>query len=162
MSTIPDLVPVELRDRDTFVAMAQQYFQELNPEFVPARDWNASYFENIHGNLNYSLRWIVIGGQRVGFVLYGFEEHRFLPRKTGAIYELYVSPQQRGRGIARACAESVIEEMQKSSPSKIQLEVGDGNAVAAAFWKSLGFQKASERLVLTANQRATPHQRATK
>jgi ribosomal protein S18 acetylase RimI-like enzyme len=152
MSTIPDLVLVELSDHDSFVAMAEQHFRELNPQFVPARDWKASYFENILAKRNYSLRWIVIGGQRVGFVLYGVEEDRFLPRKTGAIYELYIVPEQRRKGIARACAKLVIEELRKSSPSKIQLEVMDGNQAAAELWRSLGFEKASERLVLAVHQ----------
>lgn len=154
MSAIPDLVAVEPGDRENFVTMAEQHFRELNPEFAPAPDWKASYFENILGNLNCSLRWIVAGGRRAGFVLYGVEDHRFLPRKTGAIYELYIVPEQRRKGIARACAEAVIAELQKSFPSKIQLEVGEGNRAAAAFWKSLGFQKASERMVLAAKQRA--------
>lgn len=161
MSTIPVLVPVEASEKEDFIAMAEQYFRELNPQFVPAPDWKASYFENILRRQNYSLRWIVAGGQRVGFILYGFEDHRFLPRKIGAIYELYIVPERRRTGIARACAESVIKELQKSSTSKVQLEVAEGNAAAAAFWKSLGFQKASERLVLAANLPAAK-QRATK
>ncbi len=49
--------------------MAEQHFRELNPEFVPARDWKASYFENILGNRNYSLRWIVSGGKASGLYL---------------------------------------------------------------------------------------------
>jgi ribosomal protein S18 acetylase RimI-like enzyme len=155
VSTIPDLVPVEASDRKDFVAISEQYFRELNPQFVPAPDWKAAYFENILGRKNYSLRWIVAAGQRVGFILYGIEEHRFLPRKIGVIYELYIVPEQRRTGIARACAGCVIAELQTLSASKIQLEVAEGNEAAAAFWKSLGFQKASERLVLAANQRAT-------
>jgi ribosomal protein S18 acetylase RimI-like enzyme len=161
VSTIPDLVPVEAGDRKNFVAMAEQYFRELNPQFAPAPDWKASYFENIMGRKNYSLRWILAGGQRVGFILYGFEDHRFLPRKIGAIYELYIVPERRRTGIARACAKSVIAELQKSSASRIQLEVAEGNDAAGAFWKSLGFQKASERLVLAASPPAAK-QRATK
>ncbi len=47
MNTIPDLVPVEAGDRQNFLAMAEQYFRELNPQFVPAPDWKASYLENI-------------------------------------------------------------------------------------------------------------------
>jgi len=143
-----DLVPVETSERNTFMEMAEQHFRELNPKFRPAHDWKTSYFKNIHGNRNYSLCWIVVRGQRAGFILYGVEDHRFLPRKTGAIYELYVIPQQRRKGIARACAESVIKELWKLSPSKIQLEVVENNRAAMELWKSLGFRRATERLVL--------------
>lgn len=155
MSAIPDLVAVATGDRENFMAMAEEHFRELNPRFTPEQDWKTFYFKNILGNRNCSLRWVVAEGRRVGFVLYGIEEHRFLPRKTGAIYELYIVPDQRRKGLARACAELVIRELKKNAPSKIQLEVVEGNRAAAALWRSLGFQKASERLVLAANQRAT-------
>jgi ribosomal protein S18 acetylase RimI-like enzyme len=143
------LVPIEAQERGDFLAMAEQHFRELNPTFTPARDWNDSYFENIKENPKYSLRWIVVDGQHVGFIIFGVEEHRFLPRKSGAIYELYVIPERRKKGIARACAEQVIEELQQFSISKIQLEVTEGNLAASELWRSLGFRKVTERLVLT-------------
>jgi ribosomal protein S18 acetylase RimI-like enzyme len=149
LSATPQLVPVETRDRESFMEMAEEHFRELNPDFKPAPDWKSGYFENIRRNRDYSLRWIVAGGERMGFLLFGVENHRFLPRKTGAIYELYVIPGQRRKGIARACAQLVVQELWKLSPSKIQLEVVEGNLAAAALWKSLGFQKASERMVLS-------------
>jgi ribosomal protein S18 acetylase RimI-like enzyme len=155
VSATPELVAVATGERENFMAMAEEHFRELNPVFTPAPDWKASYFENILGSRNYSLRWVVADGQRVGFVLYGVERHRFLPRMTGAIYELYIVPNQRRKGIARACAESVIQELSKASPSKIQLEVVEGNRAAVELWRSLGFRKTSERMVLTTNPRAT-------
>jgi UDP-2,4-diacetamido-2,4,6-trideoxy-beta-L-altropyranose hydrolase len=141
--------PVEPTQREDFLKMAQRHFRELNPAFRPAPDWKNSYFDNIKRNPKYSLRWIVLNGQRVGFILFGVEEHRFLPRHTGIIFELYVIPERRREGIARACAEQIIDELRKASPSKIQLEVVEGNAAAAGLWKSLGFQKVTERFVLT-------------
>jgi ribosomal protein S18 acetylase RimI-like enzyme len=140
-------------ERAQFLQMAQQHFSELNPSFVPAEDWKAHYFETIQSNPAYRLRWILHGGARVGFILFGIESHRFLPRKTGIIYELYVAPQFRRRGIARACAEQAISELRSLGPSKIQLEVMEGNAGAAALWKSLHFEKVSERLVLSWDRR---------
>jgi ribosomal protein S18 acetylase RimI-like enzyme len=125
------------------------HFRELNPMFTPADDWKNTYFESILGNPKYSLRWIVSDGQRAGFVLFGLEDHRFLPRQTGVICELYIIPERRREGLARACAEQIIDELWKLSPSKIQLEVVEGNIAAAELWRSLGFRKATERFVLT-------------
>ena len=142
------LILVEAGERDEFMQMAQQHFCDLNPEFKPAADWQSSYFEKIQQNPALLLCWILADGQRAGFVLFGVEDHRFLPRKTGMIYELYVVPEQRRRGIAKASAEAVIQELQKSSPTKIQLEVVAGNTAALQLWESLGFQKVSERFVL--------------
>jgi ribosomal protein S18 acetylase RimI-like enzyme len=147
------IVPVEPDERGDFLEMAQQHFREVNPMFTPAQDWKNSYFENIKRNPKCCLRWIVADGQRAGFVLFGVEEHRFLPRLTGAIYEVYVIPERRRQGIARACAKQVIDELGKASPSKIQLEVVEGNDAAAELWRSLGFKKVTERFVLTEKDR---------
>jgi len=145
------MIPVQPGERQDFLEMAELHFRELNPTFAPAADWKNSYFENILGNPKYSLRWIVSDGQRAGFILFGLEEHRFLPRQTGVICELYVIPELRRQGIARACAKQVIDELWKASPSKIQLEVVEGNPAASKLWRSLGFQKVTERFVLTEN-----------
>ncbi len=135
-------------DRDAFLAMAERLFRGLNPNFVPQADWKKSYFENILGNAQLSLRWIVVDGSRAGFVLFGLEAHRFLPRVNGMIYELYIEPQFRRKGVAQTIARQAIRELQSKSPAKIQLEVMEGNEAAVALWESLGFRKVSERYVL--------------
>jgi ribosomal protein S18 acetylase RimI-like enzyme len=134
--------------RDTFLAMAERLFRGLNPNFVPQADWKESYFDNILGNTRLSLRWIVADEKRAGFVLFGLEAHRFLPRFNGMIYELYIEPEFRRRGIAQIVAREAIQELQSKSPAKIQLEVMEGNRAATALWESLGFRKVSERYVL--------------
>jgi UDP-2,4-diacetamido-2,4,6-trideoxy-beta-L-altropyranose hydrolase len=139
---------VKTKDQDPFLRMAEQHFRELNREFTPDQDWQDHYFDNIQKDSKYSLQWIIADGQRAGFILFGSEKHRFLPRQSGVILELYVVPEQRRRGIARVIAEQAICEMQESSPSKIQLEVVEGNAAAVKLWKSMGFRKVTERFVL--------------
>jgi ribosomal protein S18 acetylase RimI-like enzyme len=142
------MIPVSEAERGEFLQMAEHHFRDLNPEFVPQADWTKSYFEGIRGNPNYSLRWIVSDGQRAGFILFGIEKHRFLPRTTGNIFELYVCPSHRRRGLARQCAQLAVAEMEKLGPSKIQLEVVEGNRGARALWLSMGFCKVSERYIL--------------
>ena len=71
MSVGCTLVPVEIEEREEFLAMAEQHFRELNPAFAPAHDWQSSYFETIKGNANYLLRWILVDGQRAGFIISG-------------------------------------------------------------------------------------------
>lgn len=135
-------------DREAFLQMAENHFQNLNPAFVPEDDWKKHYFEGILSRPRTFVRWIIFDSQRAGFILYGLEEHRFLPRMTGMIYELYVLPEFRRKGIARDCAVLAIQELQNHAPSKIQLEVMQGNAAALALWQALGFEKVSERFVL--------------
>jgi len=147
------MVSIAASEREEFQRMAIEYFSELNPRFVPQNDWKEQYFQAIVSNPQYFLRWIVCDGRRAGFILFGLEKHRFLSRHSGVIYELYVRQEFRRRGIARAIAAEAIRELWSHSPSKIQIEVVEGQTASAAFWKSLGFQKATERFVLA---RGTP------
>lgn len=143
------MVPVTAGERKEFTSMAMQHFSELNHSFVPDSDWKEHYFSTILSSPDYFLRWIVSDDQKVGFVLFGIEKHRFLPRKTGAIYELYVSPHFRRRGLAKEIATQAIRELWTHCPSKIQLEVIEGRPAAAELWKSLGFKRITARYVLS-------------
>ena len=147
------LEPISQSDRDSFLTMAVNHFQELNHAFVPQADWREHYFDRILATPEVFLRWIVIEGKRSGFILFGLKDHRFLPRKTGSIYELYVEPASRHLGIGRFCALQAIRELQTHSPSKVQLEIMAGNRAAEALWESLGFRKFSERWVLEQGKR---------
>jgi len=144
-----DMLPIASSEKDKFLQMAAQHFSELNSSFVPQDDWREHYFATIIADSRYFLRWIVCDEKRAGFILFGLEKHRFLPRMTGAIYELYVLPEFRRRGVAKACAIEAIRELWSHGPSKIQLEVIEGRSPAAALWKSLGFQKVTDRYVLS-------------
>jgi len=143
------MLPIATSEQDAFLRMAAKHFSELNPSFVPQDDWKEHYFATIMSNPQYFLRWIIWDEKRAGFILFGLEKHRFLPRKTGAIYELYVLPEFRRRGVAKACAIEAIRELWVQAPSKIQLEVIEGRVAASALWKSLGFQKVTDRYVLS-------------
>jgi ribosomal protein S18 acetylase RimI-like enzyme len=140
--------PVSTSDRDSFLEMAERHFRELDPDFIPAEDWKLRYLETILNKKNLSLCWVLVRGLRTGFVLFGIEEHAVLPRRTGVIYELYVLPEFRRKGIARASALQAIKELQLHSPSKVQLEIMENNRGAAALWASVGFQRVAERWVL--------------
>jgi ribosomal protein S18 acetylase RimI-like enzyme len=144
------LVAVEGADRDEFMRVAELHFRGLSSTFTPHDDWKRNYFETILANPQLFLRWILGSAARSGFILYGIEAHRFLPRKTGAIYELYIDPEKRRQGLARQAAQIAIRELLGHGPSKIQLEVVEGNTGAAALWTSLGFEKVTERYVLPA------------
>jgi UDP-2,4-diacetamido-2,4,6-trideoxy-beta-L-altropyranose hydrolase len=142
------MVAVSASEKDEFLCMARQHFSELNPEFTPHPDWTQDYFASIQSNSAHYLRWIMRASERAGFILFGIEKHRFLPRQTGMIYELYVAPAHRRKGVARRCARQAIAELRSFNPSKIQLETVEGNAKANALWRSMGFSRVAERYVL--------------
>ncbi len=142
------MVSISAGDKDEFMRLAAQYFSELNPAFTPHADWREHYFENIQDSPDHFLRWIMDGTERAGFILFGVERHRFLPRETGVIYDLYVAPEYRKKGIAHRCAGQAIAELRSLGPRKIQLETVEGNGNARALWSSLGFEKVADRFVL--------------
>jgi ribosomal protein S18 acetylase RimI-like enzyme len=143
------MIPIAASEQVEFLLMAERHFSELNPEFTPHSDWKEHYFSTILSKPEYFLRWIICDEKRAGFILFGLEDHRFLPRKTGAIYELYVLPEFRRRGLAKVVAEEAIRELWTHAPSKIQLEVIEGRTAAAALWSALGFKKVTNRYVLS-------------
>jgi len=149
LKTQVTMQPVSPDDRTDFLRMAEEHFRELNPAFIPQADWKSCYLDGILGNRRLAVRWILLDGKRCGFILFGTEDHRFLPRQTGAIYELYVDREHRLQGVGRACALEAIRELQAAAPSKVQLEIMEGNTGAEKLWKSLGFRKVSERWVLS-------------
>lgn len=142
------LKPVLKSEEETFLIMAEHHFRELNPAFIAHEDWKSCYFRSILSNPNMSLQWVIASDCRVGFILFGVEPHRFLPRKSGMIYELYIEPSFRRRGFARAGALQAIDRLRAEGPSKVQLEIMTGNAGAELLWKSFGFKKVCERWVL--------------
>lgn len=131
-----------------FLAMAQIYFRELNPAFVARADWTANFFDSILKNDSMSACWILSAGEKAGFVVFGVEPHRYLPRTTGVVYEMFVAPEFRRRQTARQAAVQAIEILKKRGVSKLQLEVVEGNAAAANFWQNLGFTKVAGRFIL--------------
>lgn len=142
------LQPVVPEDGEAFMEMAESYFRELNRDFAPADDWRLQYFIRIVQNSRLSLNWVMVDGSCAGFILFGAQDHPFLPRTNGIIYELYIQQEFRRQGIASACVRLAIETLLLLEPSKLQLEIATGNSSAARFWASLGFEKAAERWVL--------------
>ncbi len=143
-----ELQPVRREDRAVFLEMACRYFGELNPDFVPQDDWKAHYFDSIQSNENVFPCWIMVGRECCGFIIFGTQKQHFLPRSNGTVYELYVLPEHRRKGIGKACAIEALAELSAQGVSRIQLEVMEGNQKAAALWEQLGFRKFSERFIL--------------
>ena len=146
------LVPIADSEQHEFLEAAEAYFRELNPAFVAQEDWKNHYVAQLRSGQDIYMRWIESRGQCAGFVIFGLEKHRFLPRTSGCVYELYVFPRFRRLGVGETAAKEVIRLLREFSPSKIQLEIALGNTSGVAFWRSLGFKKISERYVLKEGQ----------
>ncbi len=90
---------------------------------------------------------------RVGGVLLIAREKRVVVGVALAIYQpsaelgrvlvvndFFVEPSLRRKGIGRALAAKILDEAKAMHIDQIDLEVLPTNAVAAAFWKSMGFR----------------------
>lgn len=90
---------------------------------------------------------------RVGGVLLIAREKRVVVGVALAIYQpsaelgrvlvvndFFVEPSLRRKGIGRAIAARILDEAKAMHIDQIDLEVLPTNAVAAAFWKTLGFR----------------------
>lgn len=56
------------------------------------------------------------------------------------VNDFFVDPAMRRKGVGRALATKILEEAKAMHVDRIDLEVMPTNAVAAAFWKALGFR----------------------
>jgi GNAT superfamily N-acetyltransferase len=90
---------------------------------------------------------------RVGGVLLVAREKRVVVGVALAVYQpsaelgrmlvvndFFVEPTLRRKGVGRALAAKILEEAKAMHIDQIDLEILPTNAVAAAFWKSMGFR----------------------
>jgi ribosomal protein S18 acetylase RimI-like enzyme len=143
----PTLVPVVSEDRDSFMEMAITYFKEATPGFEPQEDFKKYFFPGMF-KPNIFCDWVVRNGKRVGFVIFGVEDHLFLPRKTGFFYAFYIVPEARKGSVAPLVMQECCRVLDTFHPSKIQLEVIEGNEEAHRIWTWMGFRRVSSKYFL--------------
>ncbi|MFG6146770.1 GNAT family N-acetyltransferase [Halobacillus sp. B23F22_1] len=74
----------------------------------------------------------------VGWVLYGQQKDSFSGENIGFIYDLYVLPDYRERGFAKAMMENALTELKLQGMTSVRLVVYAGNE-AKQLYEKLGF-----------------------
>ena len=74
----------------------------------------------------------------VGVVLAVYSPSAELGRVL-VVNDLFVDPAFRRKGVGRALATRLLEEAKAMGIDRVDLEILPSNAVAVAFWKSMGF-----------------------
>ncbi|TLZ94103.1 MAG: GNAT family N-acetyltransferase [Methanobacteriota archaeon] len=89
---------------------------------------------------NRTERWVAEGpsGEFLGYVIIG--ESGFLtPEVHAFLYDIWVAPDHRGKGIGQALVEWAGDWARRRGHRKIKLEVGEGNGRARHVYEKLGF-----------------------
>lgn len=105
--------------------------------------WEAHFRKKIEPYIegNRTEKWVAEGASRefLGYVILG--ESGFLTPETHAfIYDVWVAPDYRGKGIGKALVEWAGDWARKRGHRKIKLEVSETNARALHVYQSLGFR----------------------
>ena len=91
---------------------------------------------------NRTEKWVAEGtsGEFLGYLILG--ESSFLTQETHAfVYDIWVAPDHRGKGIGKALIEWAAGWARERGHHKIKLEVGEGNARARHVYESTGFRE---------------------
>jgi len=104
--------------------------------------WEAHFRKKIEPFVdgNRTEKWVALGseGEMLGYLILG--ETGFLtPEVHAFIYDIWVAPAYRGKGIGKALMEWAEAWARKRGHRKIKLEVAETNARARHLYESLGF-----------------------
>ncbi|WP_458413690.1 GNAT family N-acetyltransferase [Schinkia sp. CFF1] len=78
------------------------------------------------------------GRNIMGWILLGTDYNYYKKEAVGFLYELYVFPQYRKKGIGKVLIERAIAELKKAGMTKVQLNVFAGNH-AKMLYENIGF-----------------------
>ncbi|HDJ25963.1 MAG TPA: GNAT family N-acetyltransferase [Candidatus Bathyarchaeota archaeon] len=82
------------------------------------------------------------GGELVGFVLFAERESALKsPYRRAVIYDLYVKPEWRRKGVATRLMGAALERLKAKGIDLVTVSVAASNQVAFKLYKKLGFQE---------------------
>ena len=82
---------------------------------------------------------LLAGAPPVGLALLRLRPSPWTDGEEAYLQELYVVPERRGEGLGRALVEATIEAARSAGARSIDLNTGETDAAARAFYEKLGF-----------------------
>jgi ribosomal protein S18 acetylase RimI-like enzyme len=128
------------------------YGQPPSPQF--AHDW-------LHGQLAQRRMMIaaaVDAGQACGFITATVMPASLMLGTAWSIRDLYVAPQRRRGGIARALLQHVLDNARAAGAHRVSLQTEAGNAPALRLYTAAGFQPVSGLELLSLSLTPGRHQ----
>jgi GNAT superfamily N-acetyltransferase len=133
----PEDVPLLLR---LITALAE--YERMTDQVVAAEaDVRASLFGDTPAAEAVIAR---VGGEAVGFALWFYNYSTFLGRQGLYLEDLFVLPEQRGRGIGRALLIHLARVAVSRNCGRMEWSVLDWNEPAIRFYRSLGAEPMDE------------------
>ncbi len=109
------------------------------PSKENAEKW-MSFVKNIMDKGEGTLKLAIISGKIIGYIFYTWSDSPIKTKlKRALIYDLYVKPEFRNRGVGTALLYEAIDELKKKDVDFIQLTVISKNIPAIKLYKKFGF-----------------------
>ncbi|MGV8959971.1 MAG: GNAT family N-acetyltransferase [Stenotrophomonas sp.] len=85
-----------------------------------------------------------VAGEPIGYAVYFFNYSTWLGRNGLYLEDLYISPEQRGRGAGKALLQHIARIAMDNDCGRFEWSVLDWNAPAIAFYEAVGAKPQSE------------------
>lgn len=140
--------PARIRDLETteleaYIALRQESLADSPLSFGAAPETDrlsdAAFLESLIGNPEQQL---LLVAEREGRLIGSASALRASGVKRGHradVYAMYVTPAERGQGVARALMETLLERLRAWGVERVDLSVTDAAPAAQGLYRSLGF-----------------------
>jgi len=136
------IVRADEGDEDSFVELYLLSYRNLEEYAYRTKKEVRSYFRWLLRRDPEGIFKYLLNDEPVGFIscdsnwISYFEE-----RNVGEIHEIFVHPEQRGKGIGRELVKKGIQHFRNRGLDTCELWVGERNEGAKKFYRSLGFRE---------------------
>ena len=149
VSSEPRIRVARVTDLDALAAMwekLENYHADLGgPEYRLAPGWRGDWRRFTRSHIGHKDRLCLVAeldGTAVGFLLGAVlvRPRVFAHRSYGHIYDLFVDPTQRNRGVGESLVNEALAWFRSRHVEKVDLYTHARNEMGLRFWKKMGFE----------------------
>lgn len=139
--------PAMLADVPALVELMTEFYDESDYELDP--DWATAAFTTLLSDVSLGAIWIAdVDGQPAGHIVLTVRFTMEHGGHSGYIDDLFVRPNYRRQGVAKALLGTLIEECRWRGCLSLHVEVGDDNDAAQALYARHGLAATGDGRVL--------------